>query len=159
MAVFRFLRKGTWRRKSSDRRSIEGLLAPEVFQEQLSKERARTDRGGGPFSLLALKIEAEPDSEAFLQAAWVLSTLLSQRTRVCDTRGWFGDQVGVILPNTTGDKVAFVWPPIKEAFDKRARTESTERVTLPEVTFEVYAYPSDGPSAALRELGRVPRAR
>lgn len=157
--MFRFVRKGAGRRKTTVRRAIEGLLSPEAFQEQLTKERARTDRGGGPFSLLALKIEAAPDSEAFLQAAWVLSTLLNQRTRICDTKGWFGDSVGVILPNTTSDKVAYVWPPIKEAFDKRARTESTERVTLPKVTFEVYAYPSDGPGTALRELGRDPRAR
>lgn len=157
--MFRFVRKGAGRRKVSARRSIEGLLSPEAFQEQLTKERARTDRGGGPFSLLALKIEAEPDSERFLQAAWVLATLLNERTRICDTKGWYGDCVGVILPNTASEKVAHVWPPIKEAFDKRARTESTERVTLPKVTFEVYAYPSDGPGAVARELGRGLRER
>ena len=141
------------------RRAVEGLLSSDAFEEQLMKERARTDRGGGPFTVLALKIDAEPDSEAFIQAAWVLVALLKDRTRLTDTKGWFGDRIGVILPNTTCDKVIHVWPPIQEAFDKRARTESTERVTIPRVSYEVYAYPSDGQANVPHELKRAPRAQ
>jgi len=138
-----FRRCFVWKRRRT-RQSVEGLLSAEAFDEQLRKERARTDRGCGPFSLLALQIEAPPDSEAFLQAAWVLAALLRTRTRIIDIRGWFGDRIGVIFPNTPSANVACIWPPIKEAFDQRAHSASAERAPLPEVTYEVFAYPREG---------------
>lgn len=148
--MFGIFRRGiAWKRRRA-RQSIEGLLSSEAFEEQLRKERARTDRGGGPLSLLALRIEAPPDSDAFLQAAWVLAALLSKRTRIIDTKGWFGERIGVIFPNTPSANVAYIWPPIKEAFDQRAHSASAERAPLPEVTYEVYAYPGEGLTDAPR---------
>lgn len=131
------------RKTARRRRAIEGLLAPDLFAEQLAKERARTDRGAGAFSVLVLHVAVPSDSDGYLQAAWVLSALLNQRTRFTDTKGWFGDSIAVIFPHTPADKVAHIWPPIKEAFDQRVRSSSTERLALPEVTYEVLAYPGD----------------
>ncbi|HNR32951.1 MAG TPA: hypothetical protein PKI11_18810 [Candidatus Hydrogenedentes bacterium] len=148
--MFAFLRRGIAWRRGNARRSIEGLWSSEAFEQQLRKERARTDRGAGSFTLLALRIDAPPDSEAFLQAAWVLSALLNQRTRFIDTKGWFGDRIGVIFPNTPSASVVHIWPPIKEAFDQRSHSASAERSPLPTVTFEVYAYPEEELTGAPR---------
>ncbi|MFP4501122.1 MAG: hypothetical protein ACLFTT_08995 [Candidatus Hydrogenedentota bacterium] len=128
-----------------------GLLPADAFEECLRKERARVDRGGPPFSVLALRIDARPGSKSFLQAVAILAALLNERTRFIDTKGWYGDRIGVILPNTPADRVRHIWPPLKAAFDKRLQSESLEEIQLPEVHSEVYIYPCDDESRRLQE--------
>ncbi len=130
---------------------IDGLLAEDAFAECLRKERARVDRGGPGFTVLALEIDAPAGAEGFTQAARVLAALLSERTRFIDTKGWYGACIGVILPNTPPDQVGHIWPPIKQAFEKRLQSESLEEVQLPDVHSEVYAYPCDDESRRLQD--------
>lgn len=132
---------------------IEGLLSPCAFRHELARERARTDRGAPAFSMLALKIGAEPGSARHDRAARVLASLLRARIRLTDTAGWFDSRVGVIFPNTPGERVPHLWAPLEEAYRQSKQPERADEVPLPDVTYEVYIYPCDDKD---KEPGHTP---
>lgn len=144
-----FLRRMTGTGQREDAVHIDGLLSTTDFKEVLQKERARTDRGGPGFSMLALAIDAPVDSAPFRETAWILASLLLERTRFIDTKGWYGEQVAVIFPQTPAARIQNIWPPIKEALDKRLESASSEHIRLPEIRCEVFAYPCEGERSAL----------
>ena len=149
--MFAFLRRlaGVELREFNQR--VDGLLSAPEFAVALAKERARTDRGGAGFSMLALAIGAPVDSPAFQESAWILASLLLERTRLIDTKGWFGVRVAVIFPQTPADRIQHIWTPIKEAFDTRLNSTGLEHLQRPDIRCEVFAYPCENTLSALPE--------
>ena len=143
---FRRILKGNRDSRNGD---ISGLLSHEAFERELLKERARADRADTFFTVLALRIE--DTGHATPQAVDVLVSVLEERTRITDTRGWFGAHVGVILPCTPADHVASVWYPIQNVFSKRMHSKMAGREPVPKVHYEAYSYPSNGRKRALVE--------
>jgi hypothetical protein len=137
---------------------IDGLLSSEAFEEQLVKERARADRSGASLTLLAFSIETPNNGVTKQKALRILASVLVERTRISDTKGWFGDRLGVILPDTSGAQTTSISHPIQETFNKRVHSKLGGRGPLPEVTHEVYVYPGEGNKAGLQEV-RITRRR
>lgn len=133
---------------------IEGLLSPEAFDEHLLKERARSDRNGSVFCLLTVDIPLPRNTAAYQKAAWVLASVLHDRTRIIDTKGWFGDRVAVILPNTAPVHIGKIWNNIQEIFAARMGAQTNHGANPPDIAYEVYTYPSDGKSKTLHEVSR-----
>lgn len=133
---------------------IEGLLSPEAFDEQLLKERARSDRSASVFCLLVVDIVLPRNSPPYQKAAWMLASVLHDRTRIIDTKGWFGERVAVILPNTAPVHVGKIWNNIQEVFAARMAVQKNDGAASPEITYEVYTYPSDGKSKDMHEVSR-----
>jgi len=74
------------------------------FLRMLHRERARADRTGSQFSLLALGVDRGPARERSWQSRATLRhllRLLQRRLRLTDDVGWLdGRHLGVILPDT-----------------------------------------------------------
>jgi len=138
MDVVRTLFSGA---KDAHGREIEMLLSPQQFEETLMKERARADRGGQPFALLTFDINLPHDREEYMQAVWFLASLLNARTRITDTKGWFGDRVGLLCPDTPIANVSIICDLIEENFNKHLREEMGSDGDAPQITYQVYAYP------------------
>jgi hypothetical protein len=64
-------------------------------------ERARTERSRFIFTMVAFTVEATENDVDRARAERALSSALTKRTRTCDTKGWLGDRIAVILPYTT----------------------------------------------------------
>jgi len=78
-----------------------------------------------------------------------------ERTRVIDSKGWFGERLGVLMPQTTADQAQIVWSNIEEAFQKRQRSSSgLAGLSLAALKSEIYTYPSDGKHHGLSEAAR-----
>lgn len=153
-SVFGFVRQLSRDTAGKPGLSIEGLLDADAFERELVKERARVDRGGPPFTLLAIEIRLDPQTEEYAQAAWVLGAVLLERTRIVDTKGWFRRRVGVILPGAKADNITKIWSQIESDFKRRSRVRTTAADEI--LNIEVFVYPSDGKHSVLHEAGAVP---
>jgi len=149
--LFSGLRGIIGRKSSVTVETPETFLPQRDFEEVLAKERSRTDRGGPPFVMLLITVCAPRESESFQEAAQLLAAVLSERTRGIDTKGWFGEQLGLILPQTSAAQANVVWSHLEEAFRKKRRSSSETTVSLAALKSEIYTYPSDGKHNALNE--------
>lgn len=139
------------RKTSTTVEVVEGLLSPAAFEQALTKERSRTDRGGASFVMLLITVCAPRESESFRQTSRLAGEVLVERTRNIDTKGWYGDRLGVVLPQTLADQAQIVWQHIDEAYRKKLRASSESQVALAALKSEIYTYPSDGKHHALSE--------
>lgn len=128
----------------------EGLLSPVRFEEQLLLERARADRAGASFSLLTFQILASEDAEANGVAERVLAHVLAKQSRVIDTKGFYRDNLALIMPYTPSSKAEVVWSKIQDSYKRRVVAELGGRLPAPDVQCEVYAYPN---SERTRQFG------
>jgi len=135
---------------------VEGLLPAAQFEHELAKERSRVDRGGSPFALLAIGIKLDPETEAYAQAVWVLASVLTERTRIIDSKGWFRGRVGVILPGATSDHIPKICAQFENAFKRRTRTRALPGAHEgpPALEYEVFVYPNDGKHSVLHEASK-----
>jgi lipopolysaccharide/colanic/teichoic acid biosynthesis glycosyltransferase len=80
------------------RKFYTSIYSESEFRELMTRERARCDRNGSHFALLALTLGKNWNEKNLHQ----LITMLKNRIRSIDDIGWFGkNTVGVILPGTT----------------------------------------------------------
>lgn len=150
--VFGFVRNLSRDAGEASTASIEGLLAPAEFEQELVKERCRVDRGGPPFALLAIDLKLDRESEAFAQAAWVLAAVLNERTRVIDSKGWFRGRIGVILPGATSEHIPKICAQFETAFKRRSRARTVPgKEGSAALEYEVFVYPNDGKHSVLHE--------
>jgi lipopolysaccharide/colanic/teichoic acid biosynthesis glycosyltransferase len=78
-------------------RQVVDVIAKE-FQGILRRERARADRAGDHFALIAIGLSAHPEEKHELPR---LVQALRQRIRVTDVLGWLDDQtLSILLPGT-----------------------------------------------------------
>ncbi len=131
--------------------SIEGLLSESSFEEELFKERARSDRGGGTFCMMTIDISLPRGSTAYQQAVWVLASVLHDRTRITDTRGWFRDRVAVILPYSSPGHVERIWNDILRLFQKRMPPLEADAPVGIHLTHEIYVYPTESAGKTLHK--------
>lgn len=150
-SVLGFVRNLSRDTANKDPLSIEGLLDYQAFQKELVKERCRVDRGGSPFVLLAIGINSPRTTPEFAQAAWVLSAVLTERTRIIDSKGWFGDRIGVILPGANAEHLPKICAQFEAQFKRRTHPRGT--AAPPALEFEIFVYPNDGKHSALHEAG------
>lgn len=77
------------------------LITPRGFQKKLRSERARSDRTGQGFSLIAFQFNRLSQARSFSN---VLRRAAHRRLRPADVPGWLDrHRIGVILPNTKAD--------------------------------------------------------
>jgi len=77
---------------------LESLLSVAEMKRMLQRERARVDRNGSQFSLIAMTPREPERAHATLAQ---LATLLRRRLRCTDEVGWLEEQqIGVFLPDT-----------------------------------------------------------
>jgi len=113
---------------SNDRDS--GLLSVRQFRQVLARERARSDRSGDRFCLLAFS--AFDDAKAHDLPA-KLPVILQRRLRATDEAGWLDrNRIGVILPGT----------PPRGAW-KLAKDVCQSLAPAPEPMCRVYSYPTE----------------
>jgi lipopolysaccharide/colanic/teichoic acid biosynthesis glycosyltransferase len=109
--------------------SLTGLLEPAPFRRLMERERARADRGGDHFALLALTPSGHRAEDM-----GCLVRILKARLRSGDDVGWLEDRsIGVLLPTTAAPGA---W---KVAKDVCLRLPAN----VPPPTCTVYAYPPD----------------
>jgi hypothetical protein len=140
----------------------EGLLNSVDFERALLRERARSDRTGSQFLLLALKV-------VHLDTRWkrdeetmhTLAQAVRQRCRISDVAGWYrseNKQIGLILPATPRDAAHFLVRAIEAIFHRRARRRTPPDRLLPEIVCDVYSYPGDLDAQCLARAPRPPAA-
>ena len=152
--VLGFVRNLSRDTASPDVLSIEGLLDATAFEKELARERCRVDRGGPPFALLAIYIDLTRGSAEFAQAVWVLSAVLQERTRIIDSKGWFKDRVGVILPGANAEHLPKICAQFEAEFKRRSRVPAVPGKSGPlGLRYETFVYPNDGKHSALHEAG------
>lgn len=114
-------------RQSKGLRSIHSV---ERFRVLLERERARADRNQHQFSLVVFNI-GNPEADG--TEVQHLTQVLTNRIRLTDEAGWFGNQrIGVLLPDTSA---AGAWRLADDVCQAVAA-----KVSPPECT--VYNYPS-----------------
>lgn len=132
--------------KRLGRRRIDapaGFLSAEEFNAQLELERARVDRSGHAFTVIVFEIHgtiAESDAGHAQQA---LIRALIERTRRCDTKGWYRHRPAVILPYTSKSSVMHVTAPIEEIFHRLILADDRPLAPKPRLAFAAYGYPHD----------------
>lgn len=96
----------------------------------LERERARADRAGRTFCVLAFQWDSPTGTEA---AQSVLVDLLCRRLRLADEFGWLGNaQIGVLLPDTNPRAARAVAEALLQTYPP----------ALPHVGYRLYAYTS-----------------
>jgi len=147
--LYSFFQKKQSQEGEADFGAPEGFLKAAQFAEQLLIERARADRAGAKFSMLALHIGAPKVSSEYPVAERVLAHVLNKVSRVIDTKGVYRDGLALIMPYTPSDKATVVWTKIQDSYQRRIGAEMGSGQTAPEIQCEVYAYPSSDSSPPL----------
>ncbi len=131
--MFSAIVKETWSRlrEAFARRHIAGVASTSEFDRAFQLERARTDRGGRPFSLVVfLPATERPDDPL------PLVRVLRNRTRSTDIIGRLDrDRTGVLLPETPS---AGAWTFAEDVLAALARSQLA-------FDCEVFTYPADWP--------------
>lgn len=134
-----------------------GLVDEDAFDRQLTVERIRSERSGFSFTVIVFSIDdvAEPGDQEFAERT--LASVISERTRYCDTKGWFGSKLAVILPYTSRDRAACLIEPLDSMFYERLHQDMPDTIRGLRLSFAVYEYPNDelkkGESARLDATG------
>jgi lipopolysaccharide/colanic/teichoic acid biosynthesis glycosyltransferase len=116
--------------KRSDRRTLRGVHPRRHFRRLLARERARSDRSGDRFSLIAFA-PRDLDSAAEMQRRLV--KVMRRRLRLTDEIGWLDDQqLGVVLPATPPRGAWHLADDVCRQLDLELRPQCS-----------VYSYPSE----------------
>jgi hypothetical protein len=119
-----------------------GLLPLSYFQDSLIKERARADRSSTTFSLVVFTAEGKGSEGAVGRLFDALAESLAYRTRICDSKGWYNNGIGLILPNTPPELVPDIVFPVLERVRERTLSEEDQTTEIPRLRYDFYAYPS-----------------
>ncbi len=141
--MLEMLRKLTVKKAPGNGMETKGFLSQDDFADQLIKERARADRAGASFTLLAFDVETPPGLNGKAEAMEILASILAKRARVTDTKGWFGNRLGIILPNTPTENADNVVRPIQEQFKKTVVSNSPHASKAPKIAYQAYEYPNN----------------
>lgn len=121
--------------------AAQQLLEQEAFARELARERARSDRYGSTFCLMAISIDVPRDSEEYREMLALLVGVLQDRLRICDTAGWFDNRIGVIFPHTPSAHVGAIWQAIQDELRKELYNRGEKFALLPPLKSEFFAYP------------------
>jgi lipopolysaccharide/colanic/teichoic acid biosynthesis glycosyltransferase len=114
------------------RKSEKRIFSEKAFQQNLERERARSDRYGGMFSMLIFEMKSSNGKQPKLRT---LVEIVLNRVRPTDEVGWFETtSLGVLLPSTTREGALKLADDICQMI--LAQNQHTPN-------FEVYTYPSE----------------
>jgi len=142
--------------------SVKGLLSQGEFEEHLLRERARADRTGLPFVVLSFGLaEGWGHRKPPQQMRTLLAMAINECFRLSDTKGWSGKnegQVTVLLPDTSREAAMKPVGRAEELFQAQLQRAFSPDVGAPDITCDVYAYPSDSwvDQASGRDADRKP---
>jgi len=140
--------------------AISGFLSSRDFERALLRERARSDRTGSHFLLLALKVvHSDIQSERDEETIHTLAQAVRERCRISDVAGWYraeNEAIGLILPSSPQEAAASLVHAIEAIFRERTRRRIPPDHPLPEIACEVYSYPSDLDAQNLDRVARAP---
>ncbi|MBX7256423.1 MAG: hypothetical protein K1Y02_08680 [Candidatus Hydrogenedentes bacterium] len=120
-----------------------GFLSQELFAAQLEVERARVDRSGHAFTVILFSVQGVVGEIEVKRAEQALIAALIERTRRCDTKGWYGSHPAVILPYTSKARAMNLTAPVEIIFRKHLTQAGMPLVPGPRLTFVAYGYPQD----------------
>lgn len=129
--------------REEEKAQATGLLTSGAFEEQLSLERSRTDRSGQPFVLIVFNIQFAQSDVSLSTAERALAAALIERTRICDVKGYYGEQIAAILPYTTKAGATNILEPLEFIFRRKLAEAGMETVPAPKLSFAVFEYPDD----------------
>jgi GGDEF domain-containing protein len=129
--------------REAEKARVTGLLTNDAFEEQLSLERARTDRSGQPFVLIVFNIQFVQNDDAMQAAEQALAAALVDRTRMCDAKGYYGEQIAAILPYTSKADATNILEPLEFIFRRKLAEAGADTAPSPKLSFVVYEYPDD----------------
>lgn len=141
---------------------IEGLLPADAFEEQLVLERARADRAGYSFVLVVFSFDYAPLPRDSALATRLLASVLFQRTRISDTKGWYKDHIAVIFPYTSRRDAPHVLQPIEEMFRQKVLESTPAAIPMLSLRYTLSEYPDDRrtwSAAGLRRSGHTTETR
>ena len=120
-------RLGVFLKKQTMQDSVVGICSEEEFHSILKREKARADRNGHGFSLVAIEVQSPADLP-------ILTEHLLKRIRTTDEIGWFADNtLGVFLYNTTA---LGAWQ-----FVNNSKNKTCDDFSVSECS--VYSYPNE----------------
>lgn len=129
-------------RRNSDGR-LPSLLDHKLFEQALVKERARANRRSSSFALLVMDISIEGNEERYSDAVRILTDVLNERTRIEDSKGLFGEHIGLILTEMAATAATDISAYIQTEFDRRIRDTVSDGYEAPKLSLCVYGYPGD----------------
>jgi GGDEF domain-containing protein len=129
--------------REAEKARATGLLTTDAFEEQLGLERARTDRSGQPFVLIVFNIQFAQTDDALRNAEHALAATLIERMRLCDAKGYYGEQIAAILPYTSKADAANILEPLEFIFRRKLAESGLDSLPAPKLSFAVYEYPDD----------------
>ncbi len=132
------------RRSRHPHRALPALPAPDAFHAMTQKERARVDRFGGTFCLVAFDVGS---TDAGARRVELLSAALHLRKRLMDEVGWSDDRhLAVLLPGTTAPEARRFAEEISRAIAKSCTPPPYEVSQYPPASLRWDADP-DAPSS------------
>ncbi len=131
------------------------LLSIEAFRHEIEREILRSDRTGGPLTLLVFDVRAQfRTTEERHVAMNALAQAVTKCSRRTDSRGWHqqGEQVsvGLLLHNTFADKALRLIQTIRTCLEEEMESVAADGWPK-EVSCEIYVYPVDQTSMEDRE--------
>lgn len=122
---------------------LSSLLDHESFEQALLKERSRVNRRSSSFTLLIMDISIERDEELYPDSLRILTDVLNERTRIEDSKGLFGEHIGLILTEMASTAATEVSAKIQAEFERRIRDTYSDGRKVPKLSLHVYGYPGD----------------
>lgn len=123
--------------------STNELLATAAFERQLAVERSRTERSRFIFTVVVFSVESTGNEVEHARALKVLGGVLSERTRMCDTKGWLGERLALILPYTSVANARSLVHTLDALFHERIEQSSQQGPVAPSLSCAIYEYPAD----------------
>lgn len=132
---------GSVLRRGQKQQIDEHLLSPERFEGRLYEERARADRANTPFTCLVFEALRSMDQVDRKKAERLFAGVLTEHTREIDIKGWYGRNVGLILPLTSSVDAEKVWDKLRAEFRKQVIRNFDAALPLPEYKCVLRAHP------------------
>ncbi len=138
---------GVWRHiVPTRRRQHSALPAVTAFRALAQKERARVDRFGGTFCLVAFDVGNTHPDDTFVD---LLSAVVQVRKRQTDEIGWPDNQhLGVLLPGTTASGARCFAEEICRAIGKTGAPPRYQIAQYPPASLQQVSRPETLPSEA-----------
>lgn len=117
------------------------FLGDDAFSRQIAIEQSRSDRFGIPFVVMRFNVSPEI-FDYQTKALQVLASVLHDRSRLIDTKGWFDNQLAIILPGADQTNAAIVWKAFLDLFLQRFSLDGRSVAVVSEPFIcELFIYP------------------
>lgn len=144
----RLLGRGRHGAGENPKQPLAGFVGAETFEHLLLKEKARADRAGSAFAVVVFETARWTAQAGGADALQILGDVMVERVRLSDTLGWFGKNLGVLVPDADGDGAEAIARDVRGLFQDQRSSLNGHSVSFAELQYITYLY--DG-SAASKE--------